>query len=67
MHELGAGPAPIAQKAIQTDTMARALRELVDNEHFRKNAESIGEHLRREDSMTQALAFIEAQRAALRA
>jgi sterol 3beta-glucosyltransferase len=67
VHELGAGPAPIAQKALRTDNVAQALRELRDNEDFRRNAESIGENLRQEDSMTHALGFIEAQLAALRA
>jgi hypothetical protein len=46
---------------------SQALRELVDNEDFRRNAGAIGENLRQEDSMTHALAFIEAQLAALRA
>jgi sterol 3beta-glucosyltransferase len=67
VHELGAGPAPIAQRALEADNVAQALRALVDNEGFRKTAESIGENLRREDSMTHALLFIEAQLAALRA
>jgi sterol 3beta-glucosyltransferase len=66
VHEIGAGPTPIAQRALGTDVVARALRQLVDDERFRKNAESIGESLRREDSMTQVVDFIEAQLAAPR-
>lgn len=67
VHDLGAGPAPIAQKALRTDNVAQALRALVDDEGFRRNAGAIGENLRQEDSMTHALAFIEAQLAAPRA
>jgi sterol 3beta-glucosyltransferase len=61
VHELGAGPVPIAQKALRTDNVAQAFRELADNEDFRRNAGAIGENLRQEDSMAHALAFIEAR------
>lgn len=66
VHALGAGPAPIAQKALTADKVAQALRELVDNEDFRRNAGAIGEGLRGEDSMSHAVEFIESQSAALR-
>ena len=63
---LGFGPAPIAPKALQVDNLAQALRELRDNENFRRNAESVGEKLRHEDSIANAVTFIEAQLAMLR-
>ena len=52
-------------RALRVDNLAKALRELVDNENFRQNAESIGEKLRQEDSIANAVTFIEAQVAAL--
>ena len=61
VNALGAGPAPIKQRALAVDTLAPALRELVDREDYRKNAEIIGEKLRAEDGLGNAVQFIEAQ------
>lgn len=59
VHALGVGPAPIAQRALTVDKFAHALRELVDHTPFHKNAGSIGEKLRQEDSIGNAVQFIE--------
>ena len=63
VHALGAGPSPIAQKDLTVDKLAAALQDLVKNADYRRNAEALGEHLRREDSIAPALAFIEYQMA----
>ncbi|MBK9266422.1 MAG: glycosyltransferase family 1 protein [Polyangiaceae bacterium] len=62
VQTLGAGPAPIPPKKLAVDNLAKALRELVENEALRRNAEAIGEKLRQEDSMKNTLAFIEQSR-----
>lgn len=59
VHALGAGPVPIPSKALTVDKLARALRDLVDNAHYRERSEAIGDKLRKEDSIAAAIAFIE--------
>ena len=63
INALGAGPAPIKQRALSVDTFAPALRELVDRPDYRKNAETIGKKLRSENGVGNAVEFIEAQAA----
>jgi sterol 3beta-glucosyltransferase len=59
MHELGIGPAPIQPKKLAVDNLAIAFRELVDNSSFRANAAAMQEKLRQDDSIKNALDFIE--------
>lgn len=59
MVELGVGPAPIRPKNLAVDNLTSAFRELVDNPHFGRNAEAVAEKLRQEDSMRNAVEFIE--------
>jgi len=63
VEALGAGPKPIAQKDLETESLATAIRAAVETASYRENAESIGEKLRQEDSIGPALAFIERQMA----
>lgn len=58
---LGVGPHPIAQKDLEADLLAGAIRTVVETTSFREHAENIGKRLRREDSIGPALAFIERQ------
>lgn len=59
IKDLGAGPAPIAQKDLKVDNLAAALQDLVTNETYRRTAEDIGHKLQNEDSLTRTIAFIE--------
>lgn len=61
VHALGAGPAPIVQKDLAVENLAAALRDLTSNADYRRNAESIGDKLRNEDSIGPSVAFIEYQ------
>lgn len=61
VHALGAGPAPIKQRAISVKTFAPALHDLANNLEYRKNSAAIGEKLRNEDAIGNAVRFIEAQ------
>lgn len=63
VHALGAGPAPIAQKDLTVENLTAALQNLATNADYRRNAESIGDKLRNEDSIGPSVAFIEYQAA----
>ena len=59
VHELGAGPAPIPQKKLTADRLAAALHEATESLAIRRNAAALGEEIRREDGIANAVAFIE--------
>ncbi len=58
---LGAGPAPIPQKKINTDNLSDAFNQLVHDSEMQKNADRIGQQLRSEDGIGNAVRFIEQQ------
>ncbi len=57
---LGTGPPPLAQKKLTVAKLAQALRTAVDNRSMRRKAAALGEGLRREDGVANAVALIEA-------
>ncbi len=59
VHRLGAGPVPIPQKQLTAERLAQAIREAVTNTEMQRKAAVIGEKLRAEDGVGNAVAIIE--------
>jgi len=59
VHALGAGPKPIPQKKLTAEKLAKALTEATQDAVIRRNAEALGEKIRAEDGIGNAIAFIE--------
>ncbi len=59
VHALGAGSEPIPQKKLTAEKFAAAVREVLSNPDIRRNAEALGDRLRREDGVANAVSFIE--------
>ena len=59
IYALGAGPEPIPQKKLTVEKLANALRTVASNVAIREKAESLGERIRREDGVSNAIALIE--------
>ncbi|MEM6462167.1 MAG: glycosyltransferase [Pseudomonadota bacterium] len=59
VHHLGAGPKPIPQKKVTTEKLVGAIDQLMSDEGMRRNAERIGNSLRDEDGVKNAVAFVE--------
>ena len=59
VHTLGVGPAPLPQKKLTVDKLAGALRAVVGDEAMRNRAELLGEQIRREYGVSNAVAVIE--------
>lgn len=61
VHALGAGPHPIPQKALTAENLAGAIRAAVETPGYRQRAAALGELLRAEEGVGQAVALIEAR------
>ena len=59
VHALGAGPAPIKQTDLTAAKLAAMIREATASASVRQRAESLGEQIRAEDGVANAVAFIE--------
>jgi sterol 3beta-glucosyltransferase len=59
IQQLGAGSAPIPHKQLTPQNLAVAIREVMTTPAIRQNAESLGEKIRREDGIANAVAVIE--------
>jgi sterol 3beta-glucosyltransferase len=59
VHDLGAGPPPIPQTHLTAERLARALRTVTECPSIRARAAAVGEKIRREDGVANAVAFIE--------
>lgn len=59
VHALGAGPKPIAQKALTRQRLASAVRRVTSDRAMQAAAGAIGEALRREDGVSETVALIE--------
>ncbi|EKV00564.1 glycosyl transferase, UDP-glucuronosyltransferase [Leptolyngbya sp. PCC 7375] len=59
IYTLGVGPKPIPQKQLTTSQLAKAMHELVANQTMRHNAETLGEKIRAEDGVGNAIALLE--------
>lgn len=58
VHALGAGPRPLPQKGLSAAVLAEAILEAVVDERMRLNAESLGEKIRAEDGVGNAVNII---------
>ena len=59
VHALGAGPQPIPQKKLTAENLAQALQVAAKDITVRKKAEALGEQIRGEDGIANAVAAIE--------
>jgi sterol 3beta-glucosyltransferase len=59
IYQLGAGSAPIPQKKLTADKLARALVEVTGNPAVIHKARELGEKIRAEDGVGNAVRFIE--------
>ncbi|NET48322.1 MAG: glycosyltransferase family 1 protein [Merismopedia sp. SIO2A8] len=59
VHRLGAGPKPIMQRTLTAEKLAIAICETLSSDAIRKSAEVIGEKIRKENGVENAIAFIE--------
>lgn len=59
VHTLGAGPAPVPRKLLTPDTLARAVGQALASARITAAARNIGEKLRREDGVGNAVKIIE--------
>ena len=55
---LGVGPAPIMRKKLTADRLASALRQMVTDSVMREQAAALGEAIRAEDGVGQAVAYL---------
>jgi sterol 3beta-glucosyltransferase len=63
VQAMGAGPKPILVKNLSVEKLTRAIAE-AENDAIRKRAQAIGQRIRGEDGVGQAVEFIEAYTAA---
>ena len=59
VYELGVGPKPIARKRLTADNLAEALHRAMTDVEMRKKAASLGERIREENGIAQAVKIIE--------
>ena len=62
VHELGTGSEPIPKKKLTAEKLASAIREVTTSKTIRQNAEALGEKIRHEDGIANAIAVIERSR-----
>ncbi|MDX1990858.1 MAG: glycosyltransferase [bacterium] len=56
---LGVGPSPIPRKKLTAQKLAEAIREAVSDATMRQQASALGQRIRDEDGIGQAVAFVE--------
>jgi sterol 3beta-glucosyltransferase len=59
VYALGAGNKPIPQKKLTAEKLAEAIREVTTSQLIRQNAETVGEKIRQEDGITNAITILE--------
>jgi sterol 3beta-glucosyltransferase len=59
VHELGVSPQPVKRSQLTATKLAGALREVMHNDQLRKQAFSLGEQIRTENGVTEAVRWIE--------
>jgi sterol 3beta-glucosyltransferase len=57
--QLGAGPTPIPRKKLTAEKLAAALHQALDSETMRARAQALGERIRAEDGIGNAVSIIE--------
>ena len=60
VYELGVGPKPIPQKRLTPKQLARAIGEMTGDLGMRQRAEALGERIRAEDGIGEAVKILEA-------
>lgn len=61
VHQLGVGPRPIPQKHLSAEGLALSIQEAISDDRMRQRARSLGEKIRSEDGVAQAIRLVEAQ------
>ncbi len=59
VHSLGVGSNPIPQKKLTVRKLSTAIKDVISNPIIRQNAEDLGEKIRQEDGIGNAIAIIE--------
>ncbi len=59
VYELGVGPKPIARRQLTADNLTEAIGRAVSDEEMRKKAAYLGERIRAENGVAQAISIIE--------
>ncbi|MCU0475523.1 MAG: hypothetical protein MUC99_05335 [Anaerolineae bacterium] len=59
MASLGVAPAPIPRKRLTSDKLAASIRQMTSDTAMRQRAHALGERIRAEDGIGQAVALIE--------
>jgi sterol 3beta-glucosyltransferase len=59
VHQIGAGPQPIAQNKLTVENLTQALREMADSSAMRQRAEAVGTQIRAEDGIARAIQVLE--------
>ncbi|MBA2682007.1 MAG: glycosyltransferase family 1 protein [Ktedonobacteraceae bacterium] len=61
-YELGVGPKPIPQRHLNADNLTQALDRALSDREMRKRAAALGERIRAENGIAQAMTIIEQSR-----
>jgi UDP:flavonoid glycosyltransferase YjiC (YdhE family) len=64
VHALGAGPAPLPLRRLTADALAVAIRDAIDNQHYRVTTDELSRRISTEDSVTPVLKALESVRPA---
>ena len=59
VYSLGVGSKPIPQKKLTAEKLAKAIQEVTTNQVIRQNAEMLGNNIRNEDGIANAITIIE--------
>ncbi len=62
VYALGVGPQPIPRRRLTVDNLAEAIQRAVTDRAMQKNASNLGERIRAENGIAQAVAVIEQTR-----
>ncbi|HEY5005236.1 MAG TPA: glycosyltransferase [Ktedonobacteraceae bacterium] len=65
VYELGVGPRPIPRKRLTIDNLTEAIEHAVSDEEMRKRASLLGERIRAENGIAQAVTIIEQMKGSL--
>ena len=60
IYELGVGPTPLPQKQLTAEGLAAAIHTITTDDAMHRNASQVGEKIRAEDGVSNAIAAIEA-------
>jgi sterol 3beta-glucosyltransferase len=59
VHALTVGSEPLPQKKLTVEKLSAAIREVTENQNIRRNAKALGEKIRNEDGIANAIDIIE--------